>query len=77
MHARSESKLAYTIGEAHRTLGIGRTSLYSLIKAGELESFKACGRTLIPADALHAYVARARAGAYIPASNGAISRAAC
>lgn len=30
-------KLAFTISEGHRALGIGRTSLYALIKAGELE----------------------------------------
>jgi len=63
MHDHPATKLAYTITEAHRAIGIGRTSLYNQINSGNLECFKACGRTLIPADALHAFVARARAAA--------------
>lgn len=60
MHDKTPSKLAYTVEEGRRALGIGRTSFYSLIKAGELESFKLCGRTLVAADSLTSLIFRAR-----------------
>jgi len=46
--------------EAARALGIGRSKLYELLQAGELESVHigACRR--IPADSLNALVARLR-----------------
>jgi hypothetical protein len=60
-------KLAYTVDEGRRALGVGRTSFYALINAGELESFKACGRTLVAAESLQAFVDRARAASANPA----------
>lgn len=60
MHDKTISKLAYTVEEGRRALGIGRTSFYSLIKTGELQSFKLCGRTLVAADSLMALISRAR-----------------
>lgn len=45
-------KLAYNVAEAAEALGIGRTAVYALIKAGKLQSFKLGGRTLIRADVL-------------------------
>ena len=41
-------KRAYRIGEACYALGIGRTSLYDLIKNKEIVAIKIAGRTLIP-----------------------------
>ena len=41
-------KHAYRIDEACYALGIGRTSLYELVKDGELKLIKVAGRTLVP-----------------------------
>lgn len=41
-------KRAYRVGEACYALGIGRTSLYDLIKNKEIVAIKIAGRTLIP-----------------------------
>lgn len=52
MEARTNSaqqdKLAYRIADACAALGIGRTSLYELVKTGELKLIKIAGRTLVP-----------------------------
>lgn len=53
---RDAAPLAYSVREACRTLGIGKTSLYEEIKAGRLRAVKAGARTLIPADALHSWL---------------------
>ena len=42
------NKLAYRVDEACHALGIGRTSLYELVKTGELKLIKVAGRTLVP-----------------------------
>ena len=42
------TKLAYRIDEACQAMGIGRTSLYELAKAGQLTLIKIAGRTLVP-----------------------------
>lgn len=39
---------AYRIADACYQLGIGRTSLYALVKAGDLKLVKIAGRTLVP-----------------------------
>ena len=41
--------MAYRIDEACHSLGIGRTSIYELIKTGKLKVVKIAGRSLIPA----------------------------
>ena len=41
-------KLAYRVDEACHALGIGRTSLYEMVKSGELKLIKVAGRTLVP-----------------------------
>lgn len=41
-------KLAYRVDEACHALGIGRTSLYELAKAGQIKLIKIAGRTLVP-----------------------------
>jgi excisionase family DNA binding protein len=41
-------KLAYRVDEACHALGIGRTSLYELVKTGDLKIIRIAGRTLVP-----------------------------
>jgi excisionase family DNA binding protein len=41
-------RLAYTIEQFSRSMGIGRTSTYELINEGKLHAIKVAGRTLIP-----------------------------
>ena len=50
----SPSKLGYSIREACEATSIGKTTLYSHIAAGRLRTVRVGGRTIIPADALHA-----------------------
>ncbi|MGD9715178.1 MAG: helix-turn-helix domain-containing protein [Thermomicrobiales bacterium] len=40
-------KIAYSIAEAARVAGIGRTKLYELINAGELPLIKVGSRSLV------------------------------
>lgn len=49
-------KIAYTINEAVAASGISRTSLYGLIKAGELSPVKIGVRTLIRHSDLEALI---------------------
>ena len=44
--------LTYTVPDAMRVSGVGKTKLYELIKAGALKVNKATGRTLIVGDSL-------------------------
>ena len=46
--ATDAHKHAYRVDEACYALGIGRTSLYELVKLGELKLIKVAGRTLVP-----------------------------
>jgi excisionase family DNA binding protein len=52
-------KLSYTINEACRALGFSRTTIYKLVREGELQTFTWCGRTLIRADVLKRALDRA------------------
>ncbi len=54
-------RLLYPVSEAAEQLGIHRTSLYELLKCGQLERVKIGRRTLITAESLTAYVGRLRA----------------
>ena len=45
-------KLSYNINEAAAALGVSRSKIYALVRAGELTVFKWCGRTLIDAEVL-------------------------
>lgn len=53
------AKLAYTVDEAARAIGVSRSTVYKLVRAGELETFTWCGRTLILAEVLSRAVHRA------------------
>lgn len=46
--------LAYSIKEACAASSLGRTSIYAHIAAGRLRAVRIGGRTIIPADSLHA-----------------------
>ena len=41
-------RFAFTVNHACDALAIGRTSLYALIKSGDLKALKIAGRTVIP-----------------------------
>ena len=49
--------LALSIRDSCKALGVGRTTLYSLIGAGKIEARSLGGRTIIPADALRKFLA--------------------
>jgi excisionase family DNA binding protein len=51
------AKLAYSIREACAASSLGRTTIYGHINAGRLRSVRIGGRTVIPADSLHALIA--------------------
>ena len=52
-------KIAYSIKEACRASSLGRTKIYAMIAdpACSLKAIRIGGRTLIPADSLHALIA--------------------
>ena len=49
-------KIAYSIKEACAASSLGRTTIYSHIAAGRLQVTRIGGRTVIPAESLHALV---------------------
>lgn len=49
--------LAYSIADACRVSGIGKTYLYQLINQGKLKTTKLGKRTLIPAESLRRLIA--------------------
>lgn len=53
---RQPAKLAYSIKEACAASSLGRTTIYSHIAAGRLRATRVGGRTVIPAESLHALV---------------------
>ncbi|WP_157219156.1 helix-turn-helix domain-containing protein [Flavisphingomonas formosensis] len=52
--------LSVRIPEACRLTGIGRSKLYQLIKAGEIEIIKVGAMTLVPMAGLAAFIDRQR-----------------
>jgi len=50
------TRLAYSIAEACRLLSVGRTTIYSAIKNGDLKTCKAGRRTLVTAEALQLWI---------------------
>lgn len=58
MHsAPSPVKIAYSIKEACQASSLGRTTIYNHIAAGRLRAVRVGGRTVIPAESLHALIA--------------------
>ena len=54
--ATQPEPLAYSINDAVRVSGLGRTTLYGLISKGEIKVRKVGARTLVPADSLRAFL---------------------
>lgn len=50
-------KIAYSIREAVQVSSLSRSTIYNHIAAGRLKANRIGGRTLIPADSLHALIA--------------------
>lgn len=50
-------RLVYTVREACRVSTLGRATIYNHINAGRLRVVRVGGRTLIPAESLHALIA--------------------
>jgi excisionase family DNA binding protein len=50
-------KLAYSTKEACNASSLGRTTLYAHIAAKRLKAVRIGGRTVIPAESLHALIA--------------------
>lgn len=53
----NHTKLAYSIKEASKATSLGRSTIYSHIAAGRLRANRVGGRTVIPAESLHALIA--------------------
>lgn len=49
-------KVGYSIREACQASSLGRSTIYRHIATGRLRAVRVGGRTIIPADALHALV---------------------
>ena len=54
----AHTPLAHQIPEACNRIGIARTSIYALIKSGEIKSIKIGARTLIPETELQRFIAK-------------------
>ncbi|MEJ1157374.1 helix-turn-helix domain-containing protein [Prosthecomicrobium sp. N25] len=64
-------RLAYTVADACKVLGIGRTTLYKLASEGVLKLVRIGGRTLVPRRELDSLIERASAEASSPVAGGA------
>lgn len=63
MTSQDLTPLSHTIPNACRRLGISRTTLYELVRLGELKTIKIGGRTLVPESELQkAIVSRLQGG---------------
>lgn len=51
-------RVMLTAEQAAEALGIGRTTMYALIKAGEIQSIRIGRLRRVPADAIDAYTQR-------------------
>lgn len=58
--AADQLRVLFTVEEAARALGIGRTRMFELIQAGSVETVLIGRLRRIPVDALDAFVARLR-----------------
>ena len=58
--AADQPRLLFTVEEAARVLGIGRTRMFELIQAGSVETVLIGRLRRIPLDALDAFVSRLR-----------------
>jgi excisionase family DNA binding protein len=56
MFGVQRDKLCYSIGDAAELLSVGRRTLYREIAAGRIATAKMGARTLVPAEALRAWL---------------------
>ena len=56
----SLGRLLVTVADAGRMLGVGRTTAYELVRAGELDVVHIGRAARVPVDSVHAYVERLR-----------------
>lgn len=61
--ADDTTQLLLTVEQAAERLGVGRTTMYGLLKAGAIESIPVGRLRRIPPDALEAYIANLRSSA--------------
>lgn len=59
-HHPKFDRLLYSVPEAARLLGVGRTYMFRLIAAGQIESIKVGKLRKIPHDALGCYIDKQR-----------------
>lgn len=52
-------RVAVSVEDARRAIGIGKTKLYELINDGSLKTFKVGRRTLVTTASIHALVGQA------------------
>lgn len=64
----SPEPIAYSVEDAARAVGLGRTKLFELIRTGQITAVKVGGRTLVPVDSLRSFIIR-RTGASSPNQN--------
>lgn len=57
MQNQSAAPVANSVADACKRLGVGRSTMYELIKGGDLKAIKVCSRTLIPESELLRFVA--------------------
>ena len=58
-HTTRPEPLAYRIPDACHVLGLGKTSIYELMKLGKLKAIRVAGRTLIEANSARELIAAA------------------
>ena len=56
MMSDTVEKMAFSVDEAAMRAGLGRDSIYSALRSGQLRGVKAGRRTLVTADALRQYL---------------------
>jgi excisionase family DNA binding protein len=61
-HPIDGDRLLYSVTEAARLLGVGRTYMFRIIAAGEIESIKVGKLRKIPRDAFGRYIDQQRSG---------------
>lgn len=49
-------KIAYSVEETSKALGIGKTKIYELVKKGSIPSIRLDNRILIPVQALNEFI---------------------
>lgn len=63
MDANISQPIFLSVSDACRLLGLRRTSLYALLKSGQLRAVKIGARRLIPRDELERFAAAVKQGA--------------